>query len=162
MAQGDFFLKIDGIDGESQDDKLKNHIQVLSVSLGVSNLGTGGSNLGSGASKANVQDIHFTKPADKSSPNIFIHCCSGKHFPTATITMRKAAGDNKVDYLVYKLSEVFISSYNVSAHEGGGIAQESLSLNFSTIEYNYTPQNADGTPGAKITKTYKIKENKVS
>ena len=63
----------------------KGEIQVQSVSLGVSNAGTGGSNTGSGSGKANVQDMHFTKYVDKSSPNLFINCCSGKHFPNATI-----------------------------------------------------------------------------
>ena len=48
MAQEDYFLKIDGITGESQDDKHKDEIHVSSFSFGVSNAGTGGSNLGSG------------------------------------------------------------------------------------------------------------------
>ena len=161
MAQGDFFLKIDGVEGESQDDKHKNDIMVMSISFGVTNSGTGGSNLGSGASKANVQDMHFTKQVDKSSPNLFIGCCSGKHFPSATITMRKA-GEKPHEYLIYKLTEVFISSFNESAHDGGGIAQESFSLNFSKIEFAYVPQAADGTAGAKITKTYDIKGNKAT
>jgi len=161
MAAADFFLKIDGIDGESLDSVHKGEIQVQSVSLGVTNSGSGGANSGSGSGKANVQDIHFTKYVDKSSANLFINCCSGKHFPTATITLRKS-GDKPQEYLIYKLKEVFISSYNVAAHDGGGIAQESLSLNFSHIEYNYAPQNADGSSGAKITKTYDVNQNKVS
>jgi type VI secretion system secreted protein Hcp len=161
MAQADFFLKIDGVDGESLDDKHKGEIQISSFSLGVSNSGTGGANTGSGAGKANVQDMSFTKQVDKSSPNLFIHCCSGKHFPTAQITLRKA-GEKPHEYLVYKLSEVFISSINTSGHDGGGIAQESFSLNFSKIEMNYAPQNADGTGGAKITKTYDVAKNKIT
>jgi len=161
MAAADFFVKIEGIDGESQDDKHKGEIQVQSVSLGVSNAGTGGSNTGSGSGKANVQDMHFTKYVDKSSPNLFINCCSGKHFPKATITLRKA-GDKPMEYLIYNLKEVFISSYNAAAHDGGGIAQESFSINFTTIEFNYAPQNADGSAGAKITKTYDVNQNKTS
>jgi type VI secretion system secreted protein Hcp len=161
MAQGDFFLKIEGIDGESQDEKHKNEIMVASISIGVTNTGTGGSNLGSGASKSNVQDIHFTKQADKASPNLFIGCCTGKHFNSATITLRKA-GEKPHEYLVHKLTEVFISSFSQSGHEGGGIAQESFSLNFSKIEFAYVPQAADGTAGAKITKTYDIKANKAT
>jgi type VI secretion system secreted protein Hcp len=158
MAAVDYFLNIDGITGESQDDKHKNEIQVSSFSMGVANMGTGGSGTGSGASRSNVQDMHFTKTTDKSSPNLFQACCNGKHFPTATITVRKA-GENPVEYLVYKLTEVLISSHQISGHGGGEITQESLSLNFSKIEMNYTPQNADGTPAAKITKTYDIKKN---
>ena len=161
MAQSDYFLKIDGVDGESVDDKHKGEIHVSSFSFGVTNTGTGGSNLGSGGGKANVQDIHFTKQTDKSSPNLFLACCSGKHFPNATITIRKA-GEKPHEYLILKLTEVFVSSFNVSGHDSGGIAQESFSLNFSKIENTYAPQNADGSAGAKITKTYDVAKNKIS
>jgi type VI secretion system secreted protein Hcp len=159
MAQEDYFLKIDGIDGESQDDVHKNEIHVSSFSFGVTNSGTGGSNLGSGGGRSNVQDMHFTKVVDQSSPNLFYACATGKHFDNATLTVRRA-GETPQEYLVYKLTEVYVSSISTSGHEGGGIAQESVSLNFSKIELNYTPQNADGTPGAVNTKSYDVKANK--
>lgn len=161
MAQEDYFLKIDGVKGESQDDKHKDEIHVSSFSMGVTNSGTGGSNLGSGGGRSNVQDIHVTKVVDASSPNLFLACATGKHFPNATVTVRRA-GEKPQEYLIYKLTEVYISSVQQSGHEGGAIAQESVSLNFSKIEVKYTPQNADGSPGASNTKTYDIKANKAS
>ena len=82
MAQEDYFLKLDGIKGESQDDKHKDEIHVSSFSFGVTNAGTGGSNLGSGGGRANVQDMHFTKVVDQASPNLFLACATGKHIPT--------------------------------------------------------------------------------
>lgn len=160
MAQEDYFLKIDGIEGESQDDTHKNEIQILSFSFGASNMGSGAVGMGSGSSKVNVQDVNLSKLVDKSSPNLFGACCNGKHFPTATLTIRKA-GETPMEYLVYKLSEVFVSSINQSGH-GGGIVQESLSLNFSKIEMNYWPQKADGSKGAVVPKTFDVKANKVS
>ena len=159
MAQEDYFLKIDGISGESQDDKHKDEIHVSSFSFGVTNAGTGGSNLGSGGSRANVQDLHFTKVVDQASPNLFQACATGKHFDTATVTVRRA-GENPQEYLIYELTEVFVSSMSTSGHEGGGIAQESGSLNFSKIKMTYTPQNADGSPGAQNPKGYDLKANK--
>jgi type VI secretion system secreted protein Hcp len=161
MAQEDYFLKIDGIDGESQDDKHKNEIHVSSFSFGVSNTGTGGSNLGSGGGRANVQDLHFTKVVDQASPNLFIACATGKHFDSATVTVRRA-GETPQEYLTYELTEVFVSSISTSGHEGGGIAQESCSLNFSKVKMTYTPQNPDGSPGAANPKTFDLKANKGS
>jgi type VI secretion system secreted protein Hcp len=161
MAQEDYFLKIDGIDGESQDDVHKSEIHVSSFSFGVTNAGTGGSNLGSGGGRANVQDLHFTKTVDQSSPNLFLACATGKHFDTATLTVRRA-GENPQEYLTYGLTEVFVSSISTSGHEGGGIAQESCSLNFSKVTLTYTPQNPDGSPGAANPKTYDVKANKGS
>ena len=160
MAQADFFLKIDGVEGESDDDTHAKEIQLSSFSFGVANSGSGGWGGGSGASKANVQDLHFTKLLDKSSPNLFQACCTGKHFDTATVTIRKAGGDSPVEYLIYNLSEVFVSSFTVSGHDGGGIAQESGSLNFSKVEMTYNPQTAEGGADAANTKGYDIKANK--
>ena len=37
MATGDMFLKLEGIEGESNDDKKKNHIEIQSFSLGGAN-----------------------------------------------------------------------------------------------------------------------------
>jgi type VI secretion system secreted protein Hcp len=161
MAQEDYFLKIDGLEGESQDDKHKNEIHVSSFSFGVTNAGTGGSNLGSGGGRSNIQDMHFTKVVDQASPNLFIACATGKHFDTATLTVRRA-GETPQEYLTYDLNEVFVSSISTSGHEGGGIAQESCSLNFSKIKMTYTPQNPDGSPGAANPKTFDVKANKAS
>jgi type VI secretion system secreted protein Hcp len=161
MAQEDYFLKIDGIKGESQDDKHKDEIHVSSFSFGVTNSGTGGSNLGSGGGRSNVQDMHFTKVVDAASPNLFFGCATGKHYPNAQVTVRRA-GEKPQEYLIYKMTEVYISSISTSGHEGGGIAQESVSLNFSKVELQYTPQNADGSAGATNTKGYDLKANKGS
>jgi type VI secretion system secreted protein Hcp len=160
MAQADFLLDIDGIEGESDDDAHKNKIQLSSFGMGVSNSGSGGWGSGSGASKSNVQDLHFTKLVDKSSPNLFQACCTGKHFDNATLWVRKAGGDKPVEYLVYKLDQVFVTSHNISGHDGGGIAQETGSLNFSKIEMTYSPQAESGGGEGDNTKGYDIASNK--
>ena len=162
MAQADFFLKLDGITGESQDDKHKDEIQLYSVTFGVSNQGAGAFGKGSGASKSDVHDIVVTKLTDKSTPELFKKCATGKHVDTGIITMRKAGGDAPVEYLVIKLTEVFISNFNVGATDGGGIAQETVGLNFSKIEFDYTPQNADGSAGAAVTGSWNIKTSEAA
>ena len=77
MAAVDMFLKITGIDGESQDKTHKNEIEILSFSWGVSNAGTGAFGMGSGSGKASVSDINIMKHVDKSTPNLWKYCyCS--------------------------------------------------------------------------------------
>ncbi len=161
MATGDMFIKIEGIEGESQDEKHKNEIQILSWSMGAANAGSSGVGEGSGTSKVNVSDFSFTKLLDKSSPNLFINCCSGKHIATVVLTVRKA-GEKPQDYMTMTFNEVLISGYNVSGADGGGLPTESVSLNFSKIKHEYKEQKADGTLGGPISKTYDIKANKVS
>ncbi|MFT0702113.1 type VI secretion system receptor/chaperone Hcp, partial [Citrobacter meridianamericanus] len=65
---------------------------------------------GGGAGKVNVQDLSFTKYIDKSTPNLMMACSSGKHYPQAKLTIRKAGGENQVEYLIITLKEVLVSS----------------------------------------------------
>lgn len=59
----DIFLKIDGIDGESMDDKHKNEIEVLSWRWNIHQESTmhAGSGLGSG--KVRAWSINHSRPA---------------------------------------------------------------------------------------------------
>jgi len=86
MAQVDYFLKIEGVEGESTDDKHKKELDVESFSWGETNSGTAGHGSGSGAGKVHPQDFTFTKRMDKSSPVLFIGCALGTHYKEATFT----------------------------------------------------------------------------
>ena len=162
MAAVDMFLKIDGIKGESQDKTHKEEIELLSFSWGVSNAGSGAFGMGSGSGKASVSDINVMKHVDKSTPSLWKYCFQGKTVGDADITVRKAGGDSPVEYLKYKLTEVFVSSVQDSGSDGGGIASESLSLNFAKVEITYTVQNADGTAGASTPVTLDVKVNEAT
>lgn len=157
----DFFLKIDGVEGESLDDKHKGEIHILSFSMGASNAASGGTNSGSGVGRALVTDVQITKEIDKSTPNIFINCVSGKHHKTAVISARKA-GENPQDYLKITLEEVFLSSYNLVAGAHGGNPKEHFTLNFATIEQEHKVQTAQGALGAANKKKFDVKKNKAT
>lgn len=147
MSSSDFLLVIDGIDGESQDDKIKNAIEVDSFSFGTSNTGTMSAGTGGGSGKVNMQDFHFTKKWDKSSSNLFVYCSSGEHIPTVTLHCRKATGkDGGQDvFLEVKMSDCVISSYNAGGSDGGSpVPTESVSFNFTKIEFSYRAQNTKG------------------
>ena len=72
MAAIDYFLKLDGISGESKDSKHKDWIDVLAWSFGESNPGTLGTGGGGGAGKVQMQDIHFTTKVNKASPTLML------------------------------------------------------------------------------------------
>jgi type VI secretion system secreted protein Hcp len=69
MAVVDYFLKIDGIQGESQDKTHKNEIQLNSFSWGASNMGTSATGGGAGAGKVQFSDFSITKSVDTASPS---------------------------------------------------------------------------------------------
>lgn len=156
----DYFLKIDGIEGESQDDKHKNEIDVLSWSFGESNRGTFGMGGGGGAGKVEMQDFNFTMRVNKASPKLFVACATGQHFKKAVLTCRKA-GDKQQEFMTITMTDCMISSYQSGAAGGTeSIPIEQISLNFTKMEYEYREQKPDGTLGGAIKSGYDIAANK--
>jgi|SRR5512146_544450 len=154
----DYFLKIDGIDGESTDDKHKGEIEVLSYSWGESQTGTHGSGGGGGAGKVSMSDFSFMMQANKSSPKLMLACATGDHIKTAKLTLRKAGGEQQ-EYMSITFSDVLVSSYNTGGG-GGEIPNESITLNFGKVEFEYKPQKPDGTLDSPIKTGYDLKLNK--
>jgi len=150
MAAVDYFLKIDGIPGESPDAKHKDEIQVLSFSFGASQAGTMAFGGGGGAGKVQMQDFHFMQNANKASPKLFLACATGEHIKSALLTCRKAGKDQQ-EYLKVKFSDLLVSSFQINGDGNANhLPVDSISLNFSKIEWDYKIQNEKGqlVPGA--------------
>ena len=156
---GDMFLKLDGISGESADDKHKGEIDIMSFSFGVSQSGTQASGGGGGAGKASFQDLAVVKLADKSSPNLMLKCATGEHIKEATLTVRKAGGEQQ-EYYKIKLSDLLVSSFQNTGSDGDAIPTETLSLNYAKIEFEYKEQNAQGALAGVVKSGYDLKANK--
>lgn len=155
----DMFITIGDIKGESKDDKHKDEIDVLAWSWGLSNSGNMQTGGGGGAGKANVQDLSFTKYMDKSSPNLAMYCCSGKHFDKALLTVRKA-GDKPLEYYKITLEDVLITSVSTGGSGGEDRLTENVTLNFAKYKVSYQPQAKDGGPdGGSIDAGWNIEAN---
>ena len=138
-AAVDYFLKIDGIDGESTDDQHKGEIDLQSWSWGESQPGlvggTSASGGGGGAGKVSVHDMHFRKTVDKATPTLMVSTATGQHYPSATLTVRKAGGQ-QMEYFKVKLTDVLISSYQAGGTQGS-VPTDSFSLNFAKIRTSF-------------------------
>jgi type VI secretion system secreted protein Hcp len=154
----DMFLKLDGISGESRDKAHGGSIDVLAWSWGVSNSGTAHVGGGSGAGKANVQDLSLTKFIDKSSPDLMLACCNGKHFKKATLIVRKA-GEKPLEYLTITMEEVLITSLSTGGSGGEDRLTENVTLNFAKIQVDYKEQTPTGAAGATPSMSYDIAGN---
>ena len=142
----DMFLKLDGIQGEAQDAKHKNEIDILSFSWGAANQAYGHVGGGSGIGKVNVADLSITKYVDKSSPSLFLNCCNGNHVANAVFVIRKS-GKDPLEYYTVKMAEVFISSIQWADAGSSERLIESVTLNFSKVNIEYKEQNPDGKAG---------------
>jgi type VI secretion system secreted protein Hcp len=141
----DFFLKMDGIDGESTDEKHKGELEIESWSWGASNSGSMGRGGGGGSGKADFSDITVTKYVDKSTPKLLKAVAEGAHVKSMLLTCRKAGGaGGQVEYLKLTLEDVMISSYKSTASSDRPIPSEEIGLNYAKIKFEYAPQKSDG------------------
>jgi type VI secretion system secreted protein Hcp len=159
MALVDYFLKLDGIQGESPDKTHKNEIEIESFSWGATQTGTARAGGGMGAGKVQMQDFHFVKRIDKASPKLMLVCANGDHIKSAVLVCRKA-GKEQQEYLKITFSDLLVSSYQTSGSGGADVLpMDQISLNFSKVEYEYKEQKADGTLGGAIKAYYDLKQN---
>ena len=160
MAAVDYFLKIDGIPGESRDAKHKDEIELESFSWGETNLGgpAGAGAGGGGAGKVQVEDLHVVMKLNKASPLLLLACATGQHFKQAVLTARKA-GKAQLEFLVFKFKDVLVSSYHTSGHTDAEPIDQ-VSFDFGQIQVEYRPQKPDGSLAAAVKAGWDAKANK--
>jgi type VI secretion system secreted protein Hcp len=154
----DMFIKIKGVEGESNDDKHKKDIDVLAWSWGLSQSGSSHMGGGAGAGKVNVQDLSFTKYVDSATHHLVLACCTGEHIDEAVFVVRKA-GKEPLEYIKLTLNELIISSVSTGGSGGEDRLTENITLNFAKFKLEYIPQKADGTGDAAKTAGWDIPKN---
>lgn len=160
MASVDYFLKIEGVPGESSDSKHKGEIELLSWSFGSTNAGSFSSGGGAGTGKVAMQDFHIVKLADKASAKLFTACCTGEHLKSATLVCRKA-GTEQQEFLTIVLTGVLVSGFQTSGAAGSDvIPTEQISMDFAKIEFKYKEQKPDGSLGGEIIGGWDVTTNK--
>lgn len=154
----DAFIYFEGgkvaIEGETADAKMKEKkaIQIYSFSWGMSNPTTVSHGGGMSAAKVSLSGLNLMKRVDSASAALNTCCAGGHHIDKATLVLRKAGGDNALEYLKYTLEEVYVESIQISGSSGGDdYPTEAVSLAFGKVSMEYTKQKTDGTAdgGAK-------------
>lgn len=145
-AAADYFLKLDGVDGESTASGPAGSLAVASWSFGASNptsVGSGGLSAGRGMAAPSAEptpgssgSLAVAKKYDKASPKLAMHCAAGQHIASAQLRRCENGACRS-----YELKDVVISSITI-ANDGSGAVTESLSLNYAKIEFDYKPQSA--------------------
>jgi type VI secretion system secreted protein Hcp len=149
----DYFLKIEGVEGEAASQQHKGEIEIDSFSWGESR--TGGASGGGGGGKVQMQDFHFVMKTNKSSPKLFLACATGEHFKKALLSLRKAGETQGLEFLKLTFTDLLVSSFQLAGD--GEVPLEQISLSFAKIEWEYTPPSASGGAGAKVTAGFNVK-----
>jgi type VI secretion system secreted protein Hcp len=156
----EIFLKLDGIDGESEKKGAEKWIEAFSFSNGAANHSTVSMGTGSGAGKVDISSISFQKQLDVASPKLFQSCCMGTHIKTGSMVVRESTGNETTEtYFQYDLTEVFVDSISWGGAAGGGKPSESLSLSAKSIVVTYWPQDEKGKLGNKQAFGWNLSKN---
>jgi type VI secretion system secreted protein Hcp len=155
----DTFIKIDGIEGESTDDKHAGWIEVATFSAGVSQRtsATASSVGGASAERADFDDFSISKQLDKASPKLALACAEGTHINTIVVEICRA-GTEKVKYMEYKMSNCIISSVKTTG--GGEFPSEVVTINYGKMEWAYTVQKRQGGgPAGNVAGGWDLQKN---
>jgi type VI secretion system secreted protein Hcp len=155
----DYFLKLDGIQGESLDATHKDEIQIMSWSWGGSQISSVSGTGGSGAGKVNLADLQIMTYFDKATPKLFKSLCAGAHIKTGVLTAIKSGAEGK-PYLKVDLTELFVSTLQISGADE--VPTVSLSFSYNTIKIDYSMQNEQGNLTSTGPISYDLKQNKSS
>jgi type VI secretion system secreted protein Hcp len=151
MAASDYILKIESVRGEtkranSEDDS----IQVMTFEFGMSSSHF----QGPGPKHRSYTNIRFAKLLDRSSTAIQQLLATNTKIRQATLTVRKAGGE-QIGYYAIILKDAFVVSYKIKGEdlpdEFRSLPRDEFEISFSKIEIEYSEQTQKGLKGATST-----------
>ncbi|MET0146886.1 MAG: type VI secretion system tube protein Hcp [Ilumatobacteraceae bacterium] len=145
-----WFLKVDGVTGESAAVHHAGEIEVQSWSWGMSTSASTHVGSGAGSGKVTLEDMTVTGRITAASPKLVELCATGRHVRTVTLTGERGGGGPAADAYRYVLTDVVV----VAVHHGDDdIASptDRVVLRAATIEVTYRPQSPTGAAGAPVT-----------
>ncbi len=161
-ALGEYFLILDGIQGESKKKGYENSVEVVSWSWGETNPTSNASGGGQGAGKVSMKEFSFTMRTSKASPPLFLACAKGSPIKSATLCVAKVSGTSP-EYLRWKLQDVTVASFSTQSDPAGSataLPMDSVTLRFNRVDVEYTPFGTDGKPQGKVKAGWDLKANK--
>lgn len=150
------YMKYDGVTGDVTEGTHKNWIELKSFQWG---MGRSISTLvGSAAdresSAPSVSEVVVSKDNDVASGNLMQEAFGG-HGKAVQIDFVRTDKGQLDNYLTLALTNTIISGYSHSASEAGR-PTESLSLNFTKVEFKTQQMSATGTTGQPSSVIYDL------
>ena len=148
------FLRLDGIQGESTDDKHRGEIEVESFSWGATHTAT------TRAGVTTFSELRFVSRTNKASPLLMQHMASGKHIANGDFSMaRTLAVGGTANFYQLDFSDVTVNTYHVSTAPDGTLQEEFTLVFTAAANLQYTPVDAKGGVGTPVTFRYDLLAN---
>jgi len=154
------YMKYDGIDGDVTSDSHKGWIELNSFQWGV---GRGissptGASADRESSAPSISEITVTKQQDVATTKLLDEALQGEG-KKVQIDFVKTDKGKLETYMFYKLEDAMISGYSISS--GGDRPSESLSLNFTKIEFKGNSMDRANKGGGSSSVIYDLAAAKV-
>lgn len=154
------FLLIPGVPGASKVPGHEGAIEVLSFSHGVSAQVTHDvSNKNRTSGRPMHQDFSITKYIDEASPLLNQKCCEGAVLGDVVLTVGRNEAGEILDLLRYTLSNAVLSSVSIGGG-GGGTPVETLTLNYSAIQWSYSVRAEGDGDESTVVGAWDLSENR--
>ncbi|MFS2215427.1 Hcp family type VI secretion system effector [Massilia cellulosiltytica] len=159
----DVYLQIDGVNGESNDDRHKGWIEIVAVDWGVTQptAGTVSTAGGHTVGRAVFDAIRITKAVDLASPKLMELAAQGKTIPKAKLEFFRADGSGALKYYEVMLESVLVSSSKKS-WGGSGLVLDQFTLHYARIAEKYTQQKIGGGAGGNTSGGWDLAANKTA
>lgn len=128
----DFYLKIEGIAGESTDGGHEGEIEILNWSWGAHQ---GGSAHSGGGGKASMRDFTFAMESGAHSPSLMLANAQGRIIRSATLSVVDPGSGQTV--LTWELQNAMIKSFK-TASSTGEFPIDRITIDFTRIIVTHT------------------------
>lgn len=151
----------DDIEGECQLSDYTKKIELLSYSHAVAQPITGDpSNTKRTQGKPVHQEMNVSKYIDLSSCSIIDYCNQAKPLPSVKLTVALTENGAVTPIITYTMTDALISSVSQGGAAGGGKGQESVSINYAKIQWDYKQQLTDVSDAGNKSAKWSLKTNK--
>ena len=162
-AADDYFMKLDGVTGETAVGKVTDAIAVESFEWDAENKTSIGSRSGgAGAGKASFNELKIQKNVDSTSPVLFERLGTGGLIKGMELVALRAGAKGSSIYMRYCFQTVFVTGVHHSAAGGDEGINETVTLAFGAASETYTKQAPSGAPAGNVFSSWNTITNAAS
>jgi type VI secretion system secreted protein Hcp len=140
----DYFLKIDGIEGEAQDKIHGKEVRLLDFSFSVSSRADRSQHA---TGKMVVEDASFSAAIDQAYPLLMKALTQNKIIAKVVLTCRKA-GKTQEDFLTATLRKVYVSDCRLEGTTT--VPTMVFKMGFADVTFDYREQSDRGILGGAL------------
>ena len=143
----EMFLKLDAIQGDSDDSKHRNEVSVDSYAWSETRAGT----------KQGLGGFTVTMPVSRASAKMFLYGASGTHITRIVLSVRK---NGSQDFLKWTLTDAQVAAFQTVGNTHGDGVMDQVTFSFGKLEVEYHQLLPDGTLGPASTAGWDLRTGK--